>query len=1269
MGYLSEVIGSQQSLSETEVSSRTVLFGTLDIEGRGSYYVFLVQTRTYSLWILTERTVFDTDISTGRPRGATDIVAIVKTVVSGKVEGYGETYLITRLLDSLSTIAGRASKDGDGQFGYVNSWSYRNESNSDMIIFKTFLKTSRYSAIDMVYEGFRLSLDKYSSSLPFKVPQLQPVVDDKLQVAMIAGLGVRTFSLLKARMGNALDWYDHKDYRLIQSDIEFRQMMLNYLRSVQKEASKNRRVLTALDTETTGLNMYDLSPNNPYRDHIVAIPFGWEDDKAYVVCMDMYYFKNVSESEVYPLFHQLFSVNPDYSKQDIELDYCGEHFKFNRANIMLVGANVDFDIRAFLSHDCDIFFDEDIQKINYNLATDLSQGRNSLKWMTHHYIGDETLELEDLFGPSHKDKYRYLSDSELALVYGGADADYPRKLWFKLRSLFPNNLYNQYRKYDMTAVYQTSKATWRGMPIDDKTVKEQGSKILQDIETLKDFIYSYAYAANRNNLSAKSKELCDLLGMSPDELGTSSGSESGMYRYRFTPANNKQLVFNVLDYPVIKRSAKSNEPALDKYVWKKLASYKRETPLEFLTRDIMSVANPGTPLISKDEFNKSKYPLALVFLKYSELNKEYTAYYGPIMQNDLEGRMFYTFSLQRAATRRILSPGQTMKGSLKKLVIAPPKKLFMCFDASQIEYRHMASLAYIQTKNLLKKEFPEDWEQRLADSGISRIHSLMYNEEADYHIETASMMTGLPQYQIDHETRRMYKSIGFGIPYGLGDSSMCEALFGKSTPENMAKTREVLADYKSRQFEIIRMLETARDEAFRPAKISDEFRELLGVGDSHVGIVKNFMGFYRLFVLDKVGTDRARVSRIRRQAGNCVIQGGAAELFRRMIYNFHAGCVEAGYDKKVDLLMLVHDEVDCLIDDDVDICKVIDFTSSGCTLRYEDHIPYYIGIGFGHDWEDAKGDGAELPVIMVNRMNEAYRAGKFSIPSDGNQPENLLKLKRHYLCDRVYELLHEIVPELGPGFVWSDRAVDLVDQQFSNYTVRAYLSVFCSKSDKEKYGSNVPLKVQLESWQKAREEYGFGKDFLSVKLKDAREELHGLSLDLSDDDMLDLTLDDVGLDTSSDSLTIDLLDNESEEQILNDNDSGWFGEEVLFDPTIPTDEIFGNDNSEGYVYSRDEEEQEEEEYEVNESPTSAFDVYVCKHYVRKHIFSSSPGVYTIMLNGTEYYKEPKIVARVIRSTFSEGTDTILVIGTDIFKIKDVSCTSDLLDRLDQKLCG
>lgn len=1245
-------VNVSEVLSPYEVTAKygtaNTLFGTLEIEAVGSFYVFLTQKKSVNTWVLTERNVFD--VST-RDEANQTIVAVLQAKHTGRLDGYGKTYLLTRLMSNISTMVYMCINNGGITVGYINKGEYVNEQANSSVKFFTTGTSGTYLSLDMSYEGFKLSLSIYSKKLPVTIPVLSPVQDNKSKAAIVANLGVKTAKSLFQRMGKRLDWYKSKKYTLIDTDEKFDSMMLSFLRAVQRASERSKSVLVGLDTETTGLNMLNLTPDNSFRDHVVSIPFAWEDHKAFVICVDMYYFDNVDPSKVYPLFDKLFSRNPDFTFQDIDIDFCGEHFHFNRQNITVAGWNASFDEMAFMTEGCHVFFDEDGRQIFFNLDTDLIQGKegqeewgsffisNSLKMQTRRLFGIETLELEELFGKGNEDKYRYLQDEELALLYGGADADFTRLCVKRGIKMTESNLYKQYRKYDMPIMYMMAQASWNGMPIAVDEVRKQGDLVFQDLERIKDFIYHYAWLANRDTIQSKADKIQELLGLDNQTDVESVLEKDKMFRYPFTPANHKKLLFKMLGYPVIKTAAKTGQPALDKYVLKKLMDVQRDQPVEVLLEDLVSIADPSVKLVDKDKFNRDTYPLARVFSTYATLNKEYTSYYRPIMDNDMEGKMFYNITMARAATRRILSPGQTMKGSLKSLVIAPPGKLFMSFDASQIEYRHMASLAYIRTKKLLIAKHPDDWQDRLAKTPIAGVHSMMQKEEADYHIETAASMTGVRQHEVTPKVRKQYKSIGFGIPYGLGDRRMCENIHGVVNEVTLRETRDLLSDYKIKQHEIIELLESTRDNAFKPAVISDDYRKYLAVGDHHVGIVRNFVGFYRVFILEDL--TRSRTGRIRRQAGNCIIQGGAAELFRRMLYNFQVGCCKVGIQDKIQWLMTVHDELDAIVDANIDIMLLIKVLYENCTLRYEDHIPYYIGINFGANWADAKDDANELPVIMVERMIKAYDAGIFSIPSDGNQVYNLLVLKRHYMCDRVTEELLKIFPSISKGHIWTQEEADIVDDKFENYVVRAYIDVFSK--------SNLSLKEKLQGWQRAREEYGFGVNFLQTELITISEELDEESL-----------LDSLELELNS-----DLFDNTSEEVELFEKDGVWFDETSMFDQKLSgSDILVSSEESEYYVKSLHE---GNDSLIENDNPTNAFDVYVSSRYLRTKVLRMQDGVFSVLTNGTSYVNREKDLQSLIKGRFSEGSDTILIVGSSVLKISGLACTEEDLDWLDKKM--
>lgn len=1239
------------------------LYGTLVIDGDREYEVTLVQSRNAVTWVLSDEGFYNKE----NKHPVDNIVSILSVRTSGEVFGYGKHFIVSRMLDVLNRKMQKAIVSNAYNVGFFVSGEYKDDASGDLLEFKTFMAGRTYKELRMVAEGFRLNISEFARSLPCRLPDCDPVASTKSKAALASALGIKSAEMLKKSMGERLAFLEHKDYRLIDTNEKFRAMMLELLRAIAAAASSNLALLVGLDTETSGLKMLDLSEENPAKDHVVAIPLSWSDNTGYLICTRMVYFGNVDEDEIYPLFTKLFSRNTDFTPGDIEIDYCGEHFKFNRRNIDVTGANVMFDTQAFLVHDTEVYFDDDLQVALFNLATDWVQGKNSLKNQTRLLIGDETLELEELYGAKNKDKFAYLQDPQLALWYGAADADYSRLVTKKAIAMTPPHMLSLYRRYDMPILHILARSAFIGMPADSAKVKRLGALVKQDMDALASFIYRYAYMANKDDLESKQEELQALLlerqetkqltltrkkrqAVEDEEVFLSSllsGEVSEReFRFKLTPANKKHLVYDMLHYPVLARS-ETGEPKLDKEVRKKLLAYNRDTPVNILLEDIPSESDPSAPLISKDDFNSKKYPLMLVFDKLATLEKEYNSYYRPMMENDLEGKMFYGFSMARAATRRILSPGQTMKGSLKELVIAPPGKLYVCFDVSQMEYRLMASMAYIATKDALQKKFPDGWEERLEDTGIAKICKLMEGDEADYHIETASMMTGVPTHRITKGVRKSFKKVGFGIPYGLSVMSLCEDLHGDKSPEHMKETQELYNLYASKQVEIMDYLEATRDSLFRPAEISEAQREWMGLGETFVGKVYNLAGFYRLFILN--GLTRGVTASYRRKGGNFGIQGGAAELFRRMIYNLFVSLAAENMTDQLDLHMVVHDEADCTVIETVDAMKLISLMYKSCVLRYKDHIPYYIGIGFGRNWHEAKDDGSELPIRMVKLMVEAWEQHGFNIPRDGRQPENLLELKRHYMCDRIEQELELLIPALRAGFVWDENSVATVDERFTNYTVRAYLDVFAS--------TKLPLIERLKKWQVEREKYGFGVSFLTRKFKDYSQSIEDLDLE-------SLALDEAetsGLVASD--LFLDALENSSEEESMNTKNGVIEVAGAVFDYEELHDDISsGYEISKGFVST-----EEESAYEYNPKAKTAYDIYVPKFYIREKVLKSKDNVYTVSLRGTPWAASAASLKKSILRRFTTGEATILLVGATVSKISNVAPREEDLNWLDKSI--
>ena len=1194
------------------------------------------------------------------------ISSILKiALVKGKTTGYGDTNLISKVLSLLQTtqadVLAITKNFIISDDGITKELDYSN----DTFVFKAKYNNTSYDMLFLSIGGYTLTLDTKVNKLPKKLPELVPVVDSRNKEVLIANLGLKTAAEAKIRFD--LSWYEKngvklKDYRAIKNNNEFFTMIKDYLRCVVANEQLGKVTLTGVDTETTGLMTVFLSPDNPLRDHIVAIPFAWEDNKAYTIFVRMEYFSNMDIECIVDIFTKIFSRPDDFGDRIIEIDIDNEHFVFHRNSILTTGHNIIFDTRTFLVDGVDFFFDEDTQQLGFNLATDWSKGKNSLKAWTRRLFNHNTLELEDLYGKAHKDKYAYIEDEELALIYGCADADYSRLVFKELYSVTEPNLYYQYKKYDICLMHLYAIAEANGMPINTEEVRKLGLKVKEDIELLKTLVYRYAYKAIRNTNFDKMIEFVvsdsnkQLSKKDKDNLKMQCDTADGFqeYRFRFVAGELKTLLYDILHYPILKVSEKSKEPCLDKFVLKKLMGYKLDEPREALASDIIS-AQDGSVLISAKDFNQDKYPLARVLAKYGELNKEYTAYYKPIIENNLEGKMFQSFRTTSAATRRIINPLQTAKKELKKYYIAPPGKIFCSFDASQIEYRHMASLAYIHTKEKYMKQYPDTWKQKLMKTPIANIVAMMHYPERDYHIETASMLNKIKQHLVTPSIRKEAKSVGFGIPYGLGVRSLCETMYGNITKENLKATQDLLNTYYERQSEIIELLTEARDSAFIPYPISDKFREILRIDGQddidynsdtnnkhkvNVGIVRNFAGFYRLFVLKNL--TRSNTASIRRKAGNCRIQGGAAELFRRMQYRFYIGCVEAGIQDKIQWLVNVHDELDFLVDDDIDIIKLIEVLYKSCTLYYKDHIPYYIGINFGYNWADAKDDAAELPVIMVQRLIKEYNENNFRIKGDGNQVDTLLKLKTSYLSQRIFEEITNILPNFS-----NSKEIDIVElnEKFTNYVVRSYLTHFVPKSVSKKYKKlkeDISFKELLSYWAL----FYFKEDAKFIRVKDGdayynlltNTEIEAYSVS---DDVLELLSFDV-------SELMQSIDDSEQNNIV-------FGEEVFSDED--SNNVF-MENTE-WVNSSD----NYDEYKEDLTAKNYYDLLKPKQYVRKFIVSPNGKDFSALLQNTNNLNESSILS-YIKKNKTKGEGTLTIIGKKITRITNISTENEFLDDLD-----
>lgn len=939
-----------------------------------------------------------------------------------------------------------------------------------------------------------------------------------------------------------MSWYKDgdtlkKNYQSITNLIDFElKIMTPLTKLIAGKYGTDEQIDVAVDTETSGLFVYNLSKDNEDKDHCVAVPISWAEDSGFVIFTDMEYFNNVPneyvakrlgelfqsfkgdhEVKIYErkkadsighsglqrmgLFHE--SERPsetlsesegssvtlsDFEGSSVTLNeddisnLCATVVIINRKNINLIGHNVMFDKRVFIDLGQYFYFDQDTLQMAFDLNPKTVKGSNKLKVLTRKLFGHETPELTDILGKGNEDKYRYLMVEIVAIIYGCADADYTLKLFHKLKSIMTKRMFIYYQRQDVPLLNILPRSEYYGLNTIEQDVLKLAESTVSDINKLKQYMYSYVGSfvniyKQRSVLEAKRN--AGLL--SEDEYSEAvknvSAKNQLLFEFEFTPTALRHVLFDILKYPIkYWTTGKVPQPKLDKIVMKKLIAIKRnpdDTHFTKLEKDILcsnaseeeyyrlrssskesdNKRADNMVLIKADEFNACKYPLALVLQKHSELNKEYTGYYKPILENNLEGKMFKSYSMARIETRRISNPAQTMKGSLKALIRSYSDDYYMCdFDMSQVEYRIMLSLS----QHMLMVDRMKD-------------------PERDYHTETASLVNNIPAHRVTKKIRKMAKSVSFGVPYSLGERSLCDKIFGTINDETLLMTRMLLAKWEESNRPVMDFLNRERDNALLVRSMSNELRDFMdawqkdengdyvtdGLGnkiEKPIGFVYNKLGFYRAFDLSDIdqsedakqrramGKYDGAEGKIRRPAGNFPIQSYAAELFRIILIRFYNRCEEEGINDKIIWHMLIHDELLCSVHKSIHPFFMYKLIKESCMVTMKGHTSYFVGINIGNTWAETKDDEREAPVYFVDRVIKRWDAGEF-----GNGPfwfddpwEELIKDERaKYVDDRIWEVIHEVQPDIDIAPI----NIPLILQNFDNYTVRAYVDKYATNYD------------------------------------------------------------------------------------------------------------------------------------------------------------------------------------------------------------------------------
>jgi DNA polymerase-1 len=308
------------------------------------------------------------------------------------------------------------------------------------------------------------------------------------------------------------------------------------------------------------------------------------------------------------------------------------------------------------------------------------------------------------------------------------------------------------------------------------------------------------------------------------------------------------------------------------------------------------------------------YPLPRLILEHRSLSKLKSTYTDKLPQQVCErtGRVHTSYHQAVAATGRLSSsdpnlqniPVRTEEGRrIRQAFVAPPGKVLLAADYSQIELRIMAHLS--------------------ADAGLLQA----FSAGEDVHRATAAEVFGVAPETVSSDQRRSAKAINFGLIYGM-------SAFGLARQLGIARgaAQEYIDVYFARYPGVYEYMEATRAQA----------REQ--------GFVETVFG-RRLYLPDINARNGQLRAAAERTAINAPMQGTAADIIKRAMIEMHTW-LEADTGLDISMIMQVHDElVFEVAESDVEAARepINERMRDAASLQ----VPLLVDIGVGANWDEA----------------------------------------------------------------------------------------------------------------------------------------------------------------------------------------------------------------------------------------------------------------------------------------------------------------------------
>jgi DNA polymerase-1 len=323
----------------------------------------------------------------------------------------------------------------------------------------------------------------------------------------------------------------------------------------------------------------------------------------------------------------------------------------------------------------------------------------------------------------------------------------------------------------------------------------------------------------------------------------------------------------------------------------------------------------GAPSTNEEalEAIADQHELPRLILDYRGLAKLRSTYTDklPDMVNPVTGRVHTSYHQAGAATGRLSSndpnlqniPIRTEDGRrIRRAFVAPPGRVLVACDYSQIELRIMAHLS--------------------GDAGLLKA----FASGEDVHRATAAEVFGVALKDVSGDQRRAAKAINFGLMYGMSAFGLARQLgIGRG------EAQDYIALYFARYPGVRDYMDRTRARAREDGYVETLFGRRLTLQEIH----SRNQG-------QRAGAERAAI--------NAPMQGTAADIIKRAMVAVDAW-LQPHADRAL-MLMQVHDELVFEVESGFAGTLATE-VKARMEAAAELHVPLVVDVGTGSNWDEA----------------------------------------------------------------------------------------------------------------------------------------------------------------------------------------------------------------------------------------------------------------------------------------------------------------------------